>query len=150
LGFGRRGLRGRSRLGTTKMHGRRRCMADDVRVARFSATFAWRGFPRRTPRILFEPGAGHRAEAAIFILTFRVAIKGGLGLYFLPGVFSVVRGSQSHWHGPCVLAARMNHGGRGGPGGRGEAVLTKRRIPSFNRLVLKFSNNPTAQLLRRK
>jgi hypothetical protein len=35
-------------------------------------------------------------------------------------VSPVVRGSQSHWFGPCLLAACMNHGGRGGPGARGE------------------------------
>jgi hypothetical protein len=75
-------------------------------------------------------------------MTFRMAIK-GLRLHFLPSVSPVVRGGQSDWQGPCLLAAAMNHGGRG------EGASTKRRRPSCNRLVLKFSGNPTRPARRR-
>jgi hypothetical protein len=48
-------------------------------------------------------------DPAIPILTFRVVIKGfdaALPSQRLP----VGSGSQSHWFGPCLLAASANHG----------------------------------------
>jgi hypothetical protein len=82
---------------------------------------------------------------AILTLTFRVVIKGfevALVSLRLPGgLRQTVTLGQS-----LPAGGRLKHGGRGVPGGRGDEVLTRRWGASFNRLVLGFGGNPTAQL----